>query len=249
MGYITYNEGESHILSSYFQNIPISFGPFYVGLGNGAAPVNEYLTLREIAGREISETGYSRHPILRNSSSAGWELRGDTVWSPELVFTNTGLTCWEPVNFAFLTLSPQGNEVPTTLISASDFKNSIVLKPGQSLRMYFTFKQMTQYSSGAGEGTYDEQLTAFITEDYIASIMDTTMLIDSTTGPITLRLPFSHFSGKTYYIKDWKGTSETNPITVVSWDGDTIDDSPSFELNVNYQSITLLSNGTDWSII
>src|SRR5688572_6989721 len=108
MANITYRDAETHILSVYFQQVPADFGPFYVGLGNGAAPMDENTTLSSMVLREVTGTGYQRQIILRDNDPAqGWQIfAGDSVQSPELVFFNSGLTCWDPVDFAFLTFSP-----------------------------------------------------------------------------------------------------------------------------------------------
>ena len=66
MGSITYNQGESLLLSSFFQNEPPTLGPFYVGLGTGGAFLAENGTLDQIV--EVSGQGSERHVINRDSS-------------------------------------------------------------------------------------------------------------------------------------------------------------------------------------
>jgi hypothetical protein len=139
---ITYNQGESHLLASYFQSEPPAFGPFYVGLGTGGAFLSEAGTLADL--NEISEPGYVRAPIARDNTVAGWELRGDMVQSPELLFPNTDpLNDWGPVDFAFLTLSQAGSQEPNVLIAAVEFPKSLVVNPGDSLKVIFRFRAVT----------------------------------------------------------------------------------------------------------
>ena len=54
--------------------------------------------------------------------------------------------------------------------------------------------------------------------------------------------------GKVYIIKDTSGQAFTSNITV-SAPGTTIDGQPSYLLNTDYGSITLVFNGTEWSVV
>lgn len=142
MGSITYNEGESLLLSSFFQNEPPTFGPFYIGLGTGGHFKAENGTLAGI--EEVSGQGYERFRINRDSTADGWELRGDTVQSPTIRFWNSDpLDDWTPVDFAFLTLSQQGTFGDTTLIAAAEFPNSVAVGPQSEFRFIFRFRQIT----------------------------------------------------------------------------------------------------------
>ena len=55
-------------------------------------------------------------------------------------------------------------------------------------------------------------------------------------------------SGKVYIIKDVSGSALTNNITVTA-PGSTIDGQASYILNTDYGSITLVYNGTEWSVV
>lgn len=130
------------MLASFFQNEPPAMGPFYVGLGTGGAFLSENGTLADL--NEVTGQGYTRQRIERNSSPAGWELRGDFVQSPPMEFTNVHPTNdWEPVDYAFLTLSQSGLEEPVVLIAAVEFPHSIRVRPGDTFRFLFKFRQVT----------------------------------------------------------------------------------------------------------
>jgi len=88
--------------------------------------------------------------------------------------------------------------------------------------------------------------TICVNVNYAALPTDDTILVDTTLNPVTITLPAVHIAGKEYFIKDKLGTAAINNITVISADGDTIDLSASFVMNVNYQGIMLISDGTDW---
>lgn len=66
--------------------------------------------------------------------------------------------------------------------------------------------------------------------------------------PFSVVLPANPVTGQTYIIKDVSGTAQAFPITVTAI-GHTIDGSASATINTNYGSITLVFNGTDWSIV
>lgn len=142
MGSITYNQGESLLLSSFFQNEPPTLGPFYVGLGTGGAYLAENATLDQIV--ELSGPGYERFQINRDSSVDGWQLNGDTVQSPTIRFWNSSPNQdWASADFAFLTLSQSGALDPAILIAAVEFPNSVFVGPQSEFRFTFKFRQIT----------------------------------------------------------------------------------------------------------
>lgn len=66
--------------------------------------------------------------------------------------------------------------------------------------------------------------------------------------PFSVVLPANPVTGQTFIVKDVSGTAELFPITITAI-GHTIDGSPSATINTNYGSVTLVFNGTDWSIV
>jgi hypothetical protein len=72
-----------------------------------------------------------------------------------------------------------------------------------------------------------------------------------TTGGITVTLPSAATfgSGAVIYIKDRDGNAGALAITIDADASETIDGNLTFSLSSNYQSVTLLSDGTNWSII
>lgn len=65
-------------------------------------------------------------------------------------------------------------------------------------------------------------------------------------GPVTLNLPVS-VTGKVYVIKDIDGDATTNNINVVPA-GTTIDGQANYVINLDYGSITVVFNGTEWNV-
>lgn len=91
--------------------------------------------------------------------------------------------------------------------------------------------------------------TVTVTSDYSALSSDQVILVDSRTGPVTITLPATHVDGQRYEIKDKYGVALTEPITVVSADGDTIDGFTDIVMTNAYEAITLVSNGSDWFVV
>jgi hypothetical protein len=140
MGHIVYEQGESHILSTYFQGGTFT-GPFYIGLGVGPFPQAESSTLDDII--EVTGVNYARQQVLRDSSSYGWDLVGDEARSAQVSWNNLDLsTCWTPADYAFLTLSPEGTTGTNILIAAVDLDTSVALEPQRKMRIIFKFRQL-----------------------------------------------------------------------------------------------------------
>lgn len=82
------------------------------------------------------------------------------------------------------------------------------------------------------------------------SATDEVIVIAQTVGAaITVNLPASPITGRTYTIKDGKGDAATNVITVDADGANTIDGAANFVLNVNYGCIDITWDGTQWLIV
>jgi len=140
MGHIVYEEGENHILTTYFQGVPFT-GPFYIGLGSGPFPIQETATLADVV--EVTGTNYSRQPVTRDAASTGWSIVGDQAQAAQVSWKNLSLnTCWDPIDYMFLTLSPTGLTAPILLITAVDLPRTILLEPERLMRIVFKFRQL-----------------------------------------------------------------------------------------------------------
>jgi len=83
----------------------------------------------------------------------------------------------------------------------------------------------------------------------IASIDQyTTYLLDSTSAAFTVNLPSAATvgAGRKYRLKDSAGKAGTNVITIDGSGSETIDGQTTYKLNENYESVTIVSNGTNW---
>ncbi len=77
---------------------------------------------------------------------------------------------------------------------------------------------------------------------------DHIVLVDSSGGAVTVTLPAAT-SGRNLIIKDSGGAAGTNNITIQRAGGATIDGSTSIVMSANYQSLSFVSNGTNWFIV
>ncbi len=94
----------------------------------------------------------------------------------------------------------------------------------------------------------DPPVTILNAATYILLISDRIVhVIYTTTGPVTsLTIPTALVTdGKEFTIKDAGGNAGTNNITVDTEGGETIDGSPTYVLDLDYESLTLYSDGSN----
>lgn len=85
---------------------------------------------------------------------------------------------------------------------------------------------------------------------YSVLATDSNVFVNSTAGVVTVTLPTAvGCAGQRYVIKDWKGQSATNNITIGTTSAQTIDGAATKVLTTNYQSATVVSDGANWSLI
>lgn len=87
-----------------------------------------------------------------------------------------------------------------------------------------------------------------VTPSYTIVDSDDVISVTAITAAFSVDLPASPTTGDTYTIKDSGGNAGTFTITVDAG-LNTIDGVATFPLNVNYQSLDVIYNGTEWSII
>lgn len=85
------------------------------------------------------------------------------------------------------------------------------------------------------------------TSTITASVDDYYIGMDSTSGPIELRLPDAAVltDGHTYIVKDEGGRADANSITILAHGSQTIDGENSLILESPYASLSLYCNGVD----
>ena len=82
------------------------------------------------------------------------------------------------------------------------------------------------------------------TSNYVVLSTDGFLLADCTSGNITFTLPSAAASSRVYYFK--KIDSSINTMTIMGNGSDLVDSSNTISTNVQFESFSLLSNGTQW---
>jgi hypothetical protein len=90
--------------------------------------------------------------------------------------------------------------------------------------------------------------TSTKTSNYTITGTDVVIFADASSGNTTITLPAaSSFSGYSFYVKRIDGS--INTCQVARSGGDTIDGATAFELDTQYFSVRVVSNGANWYII
>ena len=90
------------------------------------------------------------------------------------------------------------------------------------------------------------------TTPYSVIANDDVLFINVTSGPASVILPASGSDGskkRSFYIKDYSGTSLKNPITITAAGGKTINGVAFAMLNGAYSHIQIIYDGTNWMTI
>ncbi len=84
---------------------------------------------------------------------------------------------------------------------------------------------------------------------YTVIASDQFISVNSSIGVVTIRLPNAPTTGRVLYIKDATGAALTNNISITTVGGSvTIDGLTTYTLNVNYQSVGVIFNGSSYEV-
>ena len=96
------------------------------------------------------------------------------------------------------------------------------------------------------------QTVIVTTTPYNISNSDDVIFVNVTSGPSSIILPASGSDGskkRSFYIKDYSGTSLINPITINAPSGKLINGVSFAMLNGAYSHILVVYDGTNWMTI
>lgn len=94
--------------------------------------------------------------------------------------------------------------------------------------------------------------TIVTTTPYNIINSDDVIFVNIISGPASIVLPATGTDGskrRSFYIKDYSGTSLINPITITSAGGKTINGVSFAMLNGGYSHIQVIYDGTNWMTI
>lgn len=98
-------------------------------------------------------------------------------------------------------------------------------------------------------GQYNYTLVTNGSSPYTVLVSDQYLGVDTSGGAVTLRLPNAPTTGRFFTIKDRTGTAAGTNITVTTAGGVVnIDGNPTYTMNVNFQAINVLFNGTSYEV-
>lgn len=90
-------------------------------------------------------------------------------------------------------------------------------------------------------------VTKTITGNDLLTLDDAVVLVDTTGGAVTVDLPAAASAlNKVFYIKKIAGA---NDVTVDANGAELIDDSTTYVISVLFESVTIVSDGTQWWVL
>ena len=153
----------------------------------------------------------------------------------------TGIAMVTATNDSFVTLSLDVNNI-TPHDAIVDLSDKVpVYDISESKTSYCTVKEL--------QATVHEDNVRVITGDYDISTDDDVLLVDTTLVPITITVTNEFMAiGKGFQVKDMKGTSATNNITVIQVSGAKFDGASSWVINNNSKAYTFKTDKSNYYI-
>lgn len=86
--------------------------------------------------------------------------------------------------------------------------------------------------------------------DYTALLSEDVLLANATLGPMTINLPTAVGNkGKRFYIKKIAPADPADTVTIDPYGSEEVDDGATAVIDVQYTSLTLVSDGANWWIV
>jgi hypothetical protein len=185
--------------------------------------------------RETNDTNQEALEIFNEEVSG--------VISTGIRMTKTGTGSYGPFTFSW------DADVSLTVLSTDDgggplwtFADPIVMQSTLGVTGVLTVTGESHFDDGLSFTT--ETITTTDTLDGTNHVV----FADATSGAFTITLPpAATETGRVYHIK--KIDSSANAVTIDGDSAETIDDSTTVELASQYDSVTIVSDGTEWWIV
>lgn len=166
------------------------------------------------------------------NSQGGWAWNNSSLWAGGGTFFGDG---------PLTTTSGNGSSVVTPGAGGSPGINSGVGAAGTA-----GIVLITEFISGSVTSI---TFVNFGMSPYTVLGTDQYLSVDTTGGVVVIDLPNAPVTGRVITIKDAVGNAAVNQITVTTVGGVvTIDGVTSYPMNVNYQSIELIFDGTKYEV-
>jgi hypothetical protein len=199
-----------------------------------------------------------QEPIGDSLTAAGTNLATALVLTAKLnrvttVAAGTGVTATIPVGGEIVIYNRGANPLlfyqpVAAAIDDGTAGVPIEIAPGNRVKIG-AVTTTRYYTSAISSG--NRRTTRVVTASGAITVAtaDDVIVVNQTSGAaITVNLPSSPVTGTVYEIKDGKGDSTTNNITITPAAG-TIDGGATFVIAKNYTSISLLYNGSEWNVL
>lgn len=144
----------------------------------------------------------------------------------------------------FLELS--GGTLTGDLVMGPDTRITLTESPTDPLHATNKDYVDTEVAAAVAGGVVPVEM---VSADYTVLGTDRVILVNATSAPVTISIPTGQVTGTIFEVKDRFGAATTNNIIITSVGSETFDGQASVTLTTNYQSITLVSDGTNWSLI
>ena len=220
---------------------------FAIGNSTNVADVHLY---RDAAGTWGQRDGYnSQQYNIYNywgGDASNWE-RLETKWDNHTAIIQTaaagsGVVRSLAINGDTVELQNSGG---TKFQVGTDNKSYVNLRPSSN-GSFELGSRFLRWKNIFANGAYHGVIS--ISADTTLAENNNAVLCDASSGTITVTLPASaNYSGIRYHIK--KTDSSSNVITISPDGSETIDGQSSYVVNNQYESITLVCDGSNWFII
>ena len=226
--------GSSFTTSTDLTSNPITVNASSVALGTEVASILSSISALNSSNFTAS-TALTANPVTVNATSValGTELGTLATGLGTAQTSLTNLTASQSQSFVLAAPAGAAGAPSYRQLTTADVTNAV---------------STTQLNTAIAGLSKTVQI---VTSGSTATMLSTNSMIKialTTPGVITVSLPSSPVVGQHYLVKDAAGNAQTYPITVTAPSG-TIDNAASATLNVNYEDLGFMFDGTNWSTI